>query len=147
TKFVIVGNQKGFTGEIEQTYEQMRCKDDVLFLGRKEIDELVKITGAAEAMLYISLFEGFGIPILEGFHAEIPVITSNTTSMPEIGDDAVSLVNPYSIDEITQSLQKISENQEYREQLILKGRNRKQLFSWEITAEKLWNSIQLTLLH
>lgn len=147
TKFVIVGNQKGFTGEIEQTYEQMRCKDDVLFLGRKEIDELVKITGAAEAMLYISLFEGFGIPILEGFHAEIPVITSNTTSMPEIGDDAVSLVNPYSIDEITQSLQKISENQEYKEQLIIKGRNRKQLFSWEITAEKLWNSIQLTLLH
>lgn len=146
TKLVIVGNQKGFSGEIEHTYLQMSYNQDVIFLGRKEIEELIFITGGAEAMLYISLFEGFGIPILEGFHAEIPVITSTTTSMPEIGNDAVYLVNPYSMDEITQSLTNISENQELKNQLILKGRRRKELFSWDITAEKLWNTINLTLL-
>ena len=123
----------------------MEYKEDVIFLGRKEIEELIMITGAAEAMLYVSLYEGFGIPILEGFHAEIPVITSTTTSMPEIARDAALLVDPYSVDEITQSLIEISSNAELRSELIRKGRARKQDFSWDLTAELLWKTIEKTM--
>ncbi len=145
TKLVIVGSLKGFPGEIENTYLQMQNKDDVIFLGRKEIHELILITGAAEAMLYVSFFEGFGIPILEGFHAEIPVITSNTTSMPEIGQNAVSTVNPYSIDEISQSLIRLSMDIAYRNKLIQTGKERKMDFSWDITAEKLWKTLEKSM--
>jgi glycosyltransferase involved in cell wall biosynthesis len=145
TKLLIVGSLKGFPGDIENTYLKMQYKEDVIFLGRKEIQDLILITGAAEAMLYVSFFEGFGIPILEGFHAEIPVITSNTTSMPEIAGDAAMIVDPYSISEITESLHKISIDQEYRKILVNKGIERRKLYNWDLTAEKLWNSILLTL--
>jgi glycosyltransferase involved in cell wall biosynthesis len=146
TKFVIVGSLKGFPGDIENTYLQMRHKEDVIFLGRKEINELIMITGAAEAMLYVSLYEGFGIPILEGFQAEIPVITSNTTSMPEIAKDAAILADPYSVDEINQSLIEINSNNELRLQLIQNGKERKMDFSWDMTSQLLWNTIEKTLL-
>ena len=123
----------------------MEHKEDVIFLGRKEIGELILITGAAEAMLYTSLYEGFGIPILEGFHAEIPVITSKTTSMPEIAGDAALLVDPYSIDEITQSLVDISTNPTLKSELIQKGKQRKTDFSWDLTADLLWQTIEKEL--
>ncbi len=145
TKLLIVGSLKGFPGDIENTYLQMQYKEDVLFLGRKEIQDLILITGAAEAMLYVSFFEGFGIPILEGFHAEIPVITSNTTSMPEIAVEAAEYVNPYSIEEIVGSLHRISNNPEYCQSLIEKGRARKQAFSWDKTADLLWKTIEKEL--
>ena len=145
TKFVVVGSLSCFEGDIEQTYSNMEYKEDVIFLGRKEIEELIMITGAAEAMLYVSLYEGFGIPILEGFHAEIPVITSKTTSMPEIAGNAALLVDPYSIDEITQSLVDISTNPTLKSELIQKGKQRKTDFSWDLTAELLWQTIEKEL--
>src|SRR5690606_10641387 len=84
-KMVVVGELKYMDAETESSYERMKYKDDVYFLGRKPIDELIMITGSATAMVYTSLFEGFGIPIVEAFQAETPLITSNITSMPEIG--------------------------------------------------------------
>ena len=145
TKFVVVGSLSCFEGDIEKTYINMEYKEDVIFLGRKEIEELIMITGAAEAMLYVSLYEGFGIPILEGFHAEIPVITSKATSMPEIAGDAALLVDPFSVEEITQSLIEISSNAELRSELVQKGRERKSDFSWDLTAELLWKTIEKTM--
>ena len=145
TKFVVVGSLSCFEGDIEKTYINMEYKEDVIFLGRKEIEELIMITGAAEAMLYVSLYEGFGIPILEGFHAEIPVITSKATSMPEIAGDAALLVDPFSVEEITQSLIEISSNAEFRSELVQKGRERKSDFSWDLTAELLWKTIEKTM--
>jgi len=142
TKLLIVGSLKGFPGDIENTYLKMQYKEDVIFLGRKEIQDLILITGASEAMLYVSFFEGFGIPILEGFHAEIPVITSNTTSMPEIAGEAAEYVNPYSISEIAESITRISNDPKYCQALIEKGRARKQAFSWDKTADLLWKTIE-----
>ena len=91
-KLVIVGSKKWWKGEIEDTYNSMRHKDDVIFMGRVEPEELGKMLSAALALTYISFFEGFGIPILESFYAETPVITSKTTSMPECGSCIPSLL-------------------------------------------------------
>ena len=144
-KMVVVGELKYMDAETESSYERMKYKDDVYFLGRKPIDELIMITGSATAMVYTSLFEGFGIPIVEAFQAETPLITSNITSMPEIAGDAALIVNPYEVEEIADAMLKMSKEPELVKQLIEKGKERATLFSWDLTAERVWQSIEKVL--
>jgi glycosyltransferase involved in cell wall biosynthesis len=72
----------------------MKHADSVIQLGHLEREELSKVLGAALAMVYPSFFEGFGIPLLEAMYAEIPIITSTTSSLPEVAGDAAILINP-----------------------------------------------------
>ena len=99
-KFVVVGDKAGMQGDLDEVYRSMKYREDVIFLGHISTMELGWLQGAAIALVYASLFEGFGIPIVEAFHAETAVITSNVTSMPEVAGDAAQLVNPYDYEEI-----------------------------------------------
>ena len=123
----------------------MKHKDDVIFMGRVEPEELGIMLSAALALTYVSFFEGFGIPILESFYAETPVITSKTTSMPEVAGNGGLLVDPFSLDEIVCAMKQISTDSELRKHLIEKGKIQRNKFSWNLTAEKLWQSIQKTI--
>ena len=99
--------------------------------------ELPYVYSGAFAFLYTSLRESFGIPLLEAMACGTPVITSNTSSMPEIaGPDAI-LVNPESTDEICEQLLRLESDQAYYEQQVKVGQQRSQLFSWKYTAEQL----------
>ena len=89
----------------------------------------------------MSYFEGFGIPIVEAFCAETPVITANVTSMPEVAGEAALLVNPYKAEEIAEALHKMSTDSDLRHSLVEKGRLQRSKFSWDKTAELLWNSL------
>ena len=143
-KLLIAGNKKWWTADIKTAYEALKHKDDIIFAGRVEMEELVKLMGAAEALTYVSYFEGFGIPIVEAFYAETPVITSRITSMPEVAGDAALQVDPFSPRSIGDAMRKVAGNQTLRRELIAKGKNRAQHFSWQQTADKLWNSIEKT---
>lgn len=140
-KLVIVGERKYWNGDIKDAYMEMKQKENVIFLGRVGAKKLSQLMGAAECLLYPSLYEGFGIPIVEAFQAEIPVMTSNVTSMPEVAGNAAYYVNPYSVDEIVVGMKKLSENTSLREELIALGKLQRQNFGWDITAAKLWESI------
>ena len=144
-KLVIVGSKKWWKGEIEDTYNAMKHKDDVIFMGRVKPEELGIMLSAALALTYVSFFEGFGIPILESFYAETPVITSKTTSMPEVAGDGALLADPFALDEIVCAMKQISTDSELRKQLIEKGKIQRTKFSWDLTAKKLWQSIQKTI--
>lgn len=144
-KLLVVGEKKWWRGDIEDAYCAMKHKEDVVFMNRVESDKLSHLMGAASALLYPSLFEGFGIPIIEAFHAATPVITSNITSMPEVAGDAALFVNPYSISEITASMIKIVSDVNLSNILINNGIKRKNLFSWDKTADKLWQTIETVL--
>ncbi|HQQ21017.1 MAG TPA: glycosyltransferase family 1 protein, partial [Bacteroidales bacterium] len=144
-KMVVVGELKYMDEETRESIENMKFKDDVIFLGRKPIDELIMITGSATAMVYTSLFEGFGIPIVEAFQAGTPLITSNVTSMPEIAGDAALIVDPYQVQEIANTMIKITKEPELVKELIEKGKKRATLFSWDLTAERVWRSIEKVL--
>ena len=144
-KLVVVGQRVWWQDELKRAYDEMQHKEDVLFLGRAEPEVLVKLLGSSEALVYPSLFEGFGIPILEAFHAEVPVITSNTTSMPEVAGDAALLINPTSVEELRDALERVVSDDEVREQMIERGRVRRRMFSWDITAEKMWESMMKTV--
>ncbi|MBP6334196.1 MAG: glycosyltransferase family 4 protein [Bacteroidia bacterium] len=138
---VLAGTKRWWTKDMELAYESMEYKQDVLFTGRIPDDELYPLTGAAFALTYVSLFEGFGIPIVEAFRCNVPVICSNTTSMPEIAGDAALLVDPNSYIDISKAMLNLYSNESLRIDLIEKGRIRKDKFSWDKTAGDLWQSM------
>lgn len=142
TKLLIVGERRWWTEKISNVYENMLYKQDVLFTGRVDSSELNKIIGSSLAMTYVSFFEGFGIPILEAFHCETPLITSNTTSMPEIAGNAALYADPFSSDSIADAMTKIAADEILRNDLIAKGRLRRQEFSWQKSADLLWNCVE-----
>lgn len=144
-KMVIVGEKYYWTREIKMTYIGMKYKDDVIFTGRLSSEDLKNVIGSALAMTYVPYFEGFGIPILEAFNCDTPVITSNITSMPEVAADAALLVDPFSVDSIANAMLYIYKDEDMRNALILKGRKRKLDFSWDKTADALWSSIEKTV--
>jgi glycosyltransferase involved in cell wall biosynthesis len=133
------------TGDITKTYEGMRFKDDVVFTGRLPIEDLHQVLGAALALTFVPYFEGFGIPVIEGMSAGIPVICSNTTSLPEVGGHAVLYADPFAISQIKDAMVRIASEPELRRELIEKGKKQQRKFSWDKTADQLWGSIQICL--
>ena len=141
-KLVIAGAKMWWTDEIRLAYEGMAYRDDVVFTGRVSDGDLSLLMGSALALTYVSYFEGFGIPILEAFCCDTPVITSNVTSMPEVAENAAVLINPFSVDSIAEAMQKISVDGGFRERLIVEGRRQREKFSWELSAERLWVCVE-----
>ena len=144
-KLLIVGAKKWWTSDIDAAYNRMVFSDDVLFKGRMNVEELKNVLGSALALTYVSYFEGFGIPIVEAFQAEVPVITSNVTSMPEVAGDAALFVDPFDPESIAEALYKAYQYESLRNDLIIRGNRRKKLFSWQQTADHLWDSIERTV--
>lgn len=144
-KLVVVGNKKYWTREIQEAFDRMKHNKEVLFSGRMSAEELHKAVGSALAMAYVSYFEGFGLPIIEAFRCDIPVVTSNVTSMPEVAGDAALLVDPFSVKSIAGGLEKIALDPELRKDLVKKGRERSLLFTWQNSADKLWAVIEKVL--
>jgi glycosyltransferase involved in cell wall biosynthesis len=142
---LIVGAKMWWTKAIEQAYNEMVFKDDVIFTGRLNTGELNKVLGSAMALTYVSYFEGFGIPIVEAFYCDTPVITSNVTSMPEVAGDAALLINPFSPNSIAEAMLDISSNEVLRLDLVKKGQERRKMFSWQQTSERLWKTIEKVL--
>ena len=93
------------------------------------VDDLCPWLGCAKALVFASLYEGFGIPILEAFNCGTAVITSNCSSMPEVGGDAALYVDPFSTESIAQAIIKISNDEQIRQKLIKAGRERNKLFN------------------
>ena len=145
TKLVIVGGEMHKTGDIFETYENMRFKNDVVFTGRVLTRDLHDIFGAALALTFVPFFEGFGIPIVEAMSAGVPVICSNTTSIPEVGGNAAMYADPLKIEQITDAMIKIQRDIDLRKSLVEKGFIQKEKFSWDETARLLWMSVEKAL--
>ncbi len=141
-KFVIVGESM-WSNKLDIDIDAA-TKQNIVWMGRQSAEALKTIIGAAKLMSYVSLFEGFGIPILEGFSANIPVVTSNVTSMPEISNGAALEVNPKNVNEIFEAYQKIMSKENFSPELIQKANTRLNEFSWDKSADLLWQSIQKT---
>jgi len=145
TKLVIVGAKMFLTSEMEKAYQHSAYKQDIIFTGRLTTEKLKLVLGAAKALVYVSYFEGFGIPIVEAMYAEVPIFTSNVTAMPEVAGDAALLTDPFSIDSIKDAMLTLDKDTLLRGKLIEKGTTRRQNFSWDKTAEKVWESIEKAL--
>jgi glycosyltransferase involved in cell wall biosynthesis len=146
-QLLLVGRKAWDFEDVDQTWNKMQHKNEVRFLGHVPADKLGHIVASAFAMVYVSLFEGFGIPIVEAMSCNVPVITSNITSMPEAGGDAALLVNPYQVTEISQAMQQLATDTNLRNSLIEKGHEQIKKFSWNLTAAKLWACCQQVMNH
>ena len=140
-KLVVVGGRFWWQDELKEAYDTMRHKEDVIMLGRVEPEDLSTLLSASEMLVYPSYFEGFGIPILEAMYAETAVVCSNTTSMPEVGGDAVLYIDPASPEDIAKAIRQLLDNPSLRNDLIVRGRTQREKYSWDRTAKLLWNSI------
>jgi glycosyltransferase involved in cell wall biosynthesis len=140
-KLLITGEKKWWSSEQERIFESLKHKDAIKFTGRLSQQDLVNALGASEGLIYVSTFEGFGIPILEAMQVDVPVLTSRVSAMPEVGGDAVVYCDPFDVESISQGIHEIM-NHEKREGLIEKGRIQRSRFSWEKSAALLWQSIE-----
>jgi len=140
-KFVIVGEKLWRNQSIEDCYNSLAYKKDVLFVGRIFNNELKELLASATALLYISYFEGFGIPVVEAMQCGTAVITSTKTSLPEVAGDSAILCNP---DDYLTIANKMTEllNDNIRAKYIEKGYLQAQKFNWNNTAEGVWETIE-----
>ena len=139
-KLVVVGSRVWWQDELKEAYDNMHHSDDVVMLGHATPDDLAALLSASEMLVYPSYFEGFGIPILEAMYAETAVVCSRTTSMPEVGGDAVLYVDPASPEDIANAVNQAFDPAK-RDDMIARGREQRTLFSWERTANLLWHSL------
>lgn len=136
------------TSELEKLLNEIGDKqliNKIVLTGYVVNTDLPAIYSLCTIFLYPSLRESFGIPMLEAMGCGVPVITSNTSSMPEISGDAAHIIDPYKPEEITQSIVKILEDTDYYNELSKKGLERNKLFSWENMAKQvlvLYNEIK-----
>lgn len=115
-------------------------KDFNLVVSLKDLtvsdEDMPLLYASADVLVYTSLYEGFGLPILEAMAVGTPVITSDVSSMPEVAGDAAVLVNPLDTNKIKKSIREVLENKDLREELIRKGYKRAKEFTWKKAAEE-----------
>ena len=120
---------------LEAQTQELGISHLVKFLNYVSYDELPIIINQALALVFPTLWEGFGLPVLEAMACGTPVITSNISSLPEVAGDAAILINPYDAREITAAMQAVINDSELRKQLSEKGLKRANQFSWEKTGK------------
>ncbi len=121
---------------IYRAWEESPYRRDIKFLGYVTAREKELLYRRAETFIYPSYYEGFGLPPLEAMSRDLPVITSNVSSLPEVVGSAALAVNPHDINEIAKALELVSTDTDLREKLIKAGREQIRLFSWEKTAKQ-----------
>ncbi len=146
-KLIIVGEKMFLTSNIDLIYNHMFYKKDVIFTGRLETSLLRKVMGASSALVFIPFFEGFGIPIVEAMRSGVPIICSDTTSLPEVAGDAALYVHPADVEMIVSAMFRITSDEKLRNDLIARGLQQCKKFSWDVSAINLWNSIEKCLHH
>lgn len=133
---VVVGRRGWQFDEIFEAPEKFGVKNRVKFIENANDDDLPSFYKNAEFFVLPSLYEGFGLPILEAMKYSCPVITSNISSLPEAGGDAALYVDPESLEEITKKMQELADDRELREKLVKKGHAQVEKFSWEKSAKE-----------
>ncbi|MFZ3171881.1 MAG: glycosyltransferase family 1 protein [Carboxydocellales bacterium] len=133
--FVIAGSYGWKYQGILQRVDELGLSEQVIFTGRLTETELDVLYRNALIFVYPSLYEGFGLPPLEAMLRGIPVITSNTSSLPEVVGDAGIIVDPYNVQEIASAILNLYTNEDLRKDYSLKGTARAREFSWEKTAQ------------
>lgn len=126
-----------FTDEQKAFIHDHALASCVSYLGKPELSELVGLYSAADILVAPSLQEGFGLTLLEAMAVGTPVVTSNVSAMPEVVGDAAVLVNPTDVEAIASAVQHIHQDADYRNELIRRGLQRSQQFTWQASAERI----------
>jgi glycosyltransferase involved in cell wall biosynthesis len=125
-----------YTPKLQEQAKILEISHKVKFLAYISYDKLPILLSEALALVFPTLWEGFGLPVIEAMACGTPVITSNLASLPEITDDSAILIDPYSVDELKDAMEQILTDGTLRSQLCQKGLQRASQFSWQKTADQ-----------
>lgn len=144
-RLVLVGNKYHWTDAMKKTLEGLSSKNDILFTGHLTKKDLIVAYSGAKALLFPSYFEGFGIPIVEAMRCECPVICARATSFPEVAGNAALYFDPFDVNAIANAMEEFDSNTNLRQTLIASGKTHVQQFTWQKTANIVWETIAKTV--
>ena len=144
-RLVLAGADGYGAEQIHSLIQKERLMDRVRVLGRVRLADLRMLYSSASALVFPSLEEGFGLPILEAMSYGLPVITSDVSATKEVAGDAAILVDPHNISEISEAMRRVMEDEETARVLIQKGHQRASQFSWDKCAQQTWAVYQEAL--
>lgn len=145
-KLLVAGRLAWQYKDVVEKLQTYKYKDDVILLDYLPDEILAKITASAYCLVYPSLFEGFGVPIIEAMSCGTPVICSNNSSMPEVAANAAFTFNAEDVNDIAHKMMLIYKDETLRNRLVELGFERAKTFSWDVSASLLWNVIEKTLI-
>ena len=138
-QLVLAGKAQWNESNVYEAVRRAGIEKDVLFTGYVSEDDLVGLYNGADAFVYPSLYEGFGLPVVEAMACGVPVVTSKTTSIPEVAGDAALLVDPLDTDELAFAIRRVLLDRILNRELREKGMRQSAAFSWEQTARLTWD--------
>jgi glycosyltransferase involved in cell wall biosynthesis len=140
-KLLLVGRLAWKYDSFIESLKTYKYRNDVIMTGYLEENELAKIIAASYALVYPSLLEGFGVPVLEALQCSVPVVTSSNSSMQEIAKDAALYFDPNNQNDIAEKMMLLYKDEVLRKNLIEKGRIVSSEYNWAKTADLLWQCI------
>jgi len=144
-RLVVAGAEGWKCGETKETIEQLGLEKEVVLLGYVGDDDLPALYNASDLFVYPSLYEGFGLPALEAMACGTPVVTSNTSSLPEVVGDAAIMVDPCDLNSLTNAMHKVLTDESLAQDMVKKGLRRATLFSWDKAARNTLKVYEDTL--
>jgi glycosyltransferase involved in cell wall biosynthesis len=134
---VIAGGKGWLEDEMYKTLDETKLHDSVHLIGFAAEEDIAALYSGAEAVVFPSLYEGFGFPVLEGMACGTPVITSNVSSLPEVAGDAAIMLDPYDIEAIADAIRRVLDDSTLRAGMIERGFAQAAKFSWDNSAKQL----------
>jgi glycosyltransferase involved in cell wall biosynthesis len=144
-RLVLAGSAGYGSAEIMARIDRSPARERIAVTGYISPEDLAGWYAKASLFAFPSLDEGFGMPVLEAMAAGVPVVTSNRSALPEVAGDAALLVNPESVGDLTQALRDLTQGEELRRALALRGVKRAGLFTWEKAVAETWNVYRTVL--
>ncbi|GAP96407.1 glycosyltransferase family 4 protein [Leptolyngbya sp. NIES-2104] len=144
-ELILIG-QKGWL--YEPIFEQVArspFRSSIRHLSYLSDDQVAEFYQNADVFVYPSHYEGFGMPVLEAMTLGAPVVTSNTSSLPEVAGDAAVLIDPNNVEQLSEEILRVIRDRQFRDSLIQKGKEQAKLFSWEKTAKETLNAYRSML--
>jgi len=139
---LIIAGEQGWKFDRDQAVDGIRSRDSVRFIGFVPDEDMPALYSAASLFAFPTLYEGFGIPVLEAQACGTPVLTSKCSSLPEVGGNGAFYVDPYDVESIADGLQTLLTNLEFASELVQKGLENVRRFSWESSARRLHEIIE-----
>lgn len=135
-KLVLAGESAWLTHDIVAAYEKSPHKKDIILTGRVSFEELRALYQGARVFVFPSLYEGFGLPILEAFASRVPVLTASNSSLGEVAGKAALFCNAESVPDMAQKLERLWDDEELQQELVARGEQELMRFSWEKCAKE-----------